>query len=97
MAKVLTDAELADVIARAVQGGLIEEAAAYEHFLQDLGELVSSHFGGMRGSVGRSDGDFPWSCAFHIDESVPDDGGVYAAYDQDVTWADGEEATNAVD
>jgi hypothetical protein len=32
-----------------------------------------------------------WTCGFHIDDRVPDDGGVFARYDKDVAWKDGKE------
>jgi hypothetical protein len=95
MAKILKAAELADIVRRAVEDkNEIECADAYAHFLEDLGELICTHFGGVRGAVGMPDypGDeLGWTCGFHINECVPDDGGVFARYDTDVTWLNGEE------
>ena len=95
MAKILTDREMVDIIRRAVH----DEAEiccsdAYTHFLEDLGELICTHFGGERGLVGMPDGpddELGWTCGFHIDVCVPDDGGVFKRYDTDVTWLNGEE------
>lgn len=99
MAKILTDEEMGQIIYDATHQGeiaseghaVIECADAYECFLEDLGELLVSHFGGIRGAIGRPDADLGWTCGFHINECVPSDGGVFKDYDQDVTWTDGEE------
>ena len=95
MAKILKDTEMADIVHRAVHDkDVIEEADAYNRFLEDLGELICSHFGGRRGAV--SGPDYPgdplgWACGFHLNECVPDDGGVFARYDTDVHWINGKE------
>ena len=94
MAKILKDSEMADIVRRAVEEDVIECADAYARFLEDLGELICTHFGGERGRVAGPD--FPgdelgWACGFHINECVPDDGGGCRDYDTDVTWKDGEE------
>jgi hypothetical protein len=95
MAKILKDTEMADIIRRAVHDGeTIECADAYEHFLEDLGTLICDHFGGERGVVGRPEGpddELGWICGFHINECVPDDGGVFARYDTDVKWLNAQE------
>jgi hypothetical protein len=95
MAKILKDTEMADIIRRAVNDDEIDCADAYSHFLEDLGDLISAHFGSDRGCV--SGPDYPgdelgWTCGFHVNECVPDDGGVFARYDVDETWAHGKEA-----
>ena len=87
MAKVLTDSEMFEIVSNA--GNEIECADAYEYFLECLGDLIADHFGGIRGTVDGEDGQF--TCAFTVDESVPDNGGVFAKYDTDVTWKDGKE------
>jgi hypothetical protein len=95
MAKILTDIEMAEIVRRTVHDGdLIEDAAQYAHFLGDLGDLLCTHFGGERGRV--SGPDYPgdelgWVCAFHINDCVPDDGGVFAKHDIGVVWLDGRE------
>lgn len=96
MAKILQDKEMADVIQRAVHDDEIDDADAYARFLEDLGELICTHFGGTRGAVGGPD--FPgdelgWTCGFHVNECVPPDGGMFARYDADVVWRDGREAS----
>lgn len=92
MAKVLTDKELGEIIWKATHDETtIECADSYEHFLEDLAGLICDHFGGTRGNVGRPDTDLTWTVGIHVDESVPDDGGVYAAYDTDVQWKNGKE------
>ena len=47
--KQLTDLEMIKVISNAPNE--IECADAYRHFLEDLGDLIASHFGGERGMV----------------------------------------------
>lgn len=92
MAKVLTDYEMGYIIRSAINGE-IDCADQYLHFFEDLGELICNHFGGDRGVVGHDEGDgLNWTCGFHVNENVPADGGVFADYDTDVTWKDGEEA-----
>jgi len=92
MAKILTDREMGQIIHDAThRRDVIECADAYERFLEDLGDLITAHFGGTRGGIGRPDHDLGWTCGFHINESVPSDGGVFRAYDRDVRWADGKE------
>lgn len=93
MAKILTDREMADIVRRAVEDeGEVCCADSYRHFLEDLGELVCTHFGGEQGSVSPPDGDgLGWCCGFHLNECVPDDGGVFARYDTGVVWRDGTE------
>ncbi|VGO12395.1 hypothetical protein PDESU_00947 [Pontiella desulfatans] len=95
MAKILKDIEMAEIISRAVEDKtVIEEYEAYRHFLEDLGELICTHFGGEPGRVSGPayPGDeLGWTCGFHINEGVPDDGGVFNRYDTDEAWRDGKE------
>ena len=93
MAKILTDKEMGQIVFDAThRNDVIECADAYLHFLEDLGELIAAHFGGVRGGIGLPDGDgLGWTCGFHINECVPSDGGVFRDYDRDVVWKDGVE------
>ena len=92
MAKILTDKEMGQIVHDATHhGDVIDCADAYGHFLEDLGELLATHFGGTRGNVGQPDSDLGWTCGFHINECVPSDGGVFKDYDRDVDWEDGKE------
>lgn len=92
MAKILTDAEMENIIHRAVHYNEIDCADSYRHFLEDLADLICTHFGGERGEVQESDSDFPsWTCAFRVNECVPADGGVFANFDRDIIWKDGKE------
>ena len=93
MAKILTDEELGQIIYDATRenSGIIDCADAYEHFLEDLGGLICSHFGGECGKVSRPDFDLGWTVGFDVNENVPADGGIFKDYDQGVTWKDGEE------
>ena len=96
MAKILTDKEMGQIILRAIHDpGVIDCSDAYSHFLEDLGGLICTHFGGEMGTVGRQsrddDGNLGWTLGFHVNECVPSDGGIFKDYDTDVTWEDGEE------
>lgn len=94
MAKILTDKELAEIIHKAVHDdNVIDCNDAYEHFMEDLAQLVCTHFGGEVGTVSMPEYDeLGWAVGIHVNDSVPADGGVYKDYDTDVTWKDGEEA-----
>ena len=89
MAKILEDKEMASIIRRAIHGDEIDCQDAYEHFLEDLSTLITKHFGGEAGKPDFNEEIF--TVAFHVDENVPADGGVYKNYDTDVTWKNGVE------
>ena len=92
MAKILTDKEMGQIIHDATHlPEVIDCADSYEHFLEELGELIATHFGGVRGAVSRPDDGLGWSCGFHCNECVPADGGMFTDYDTDVIWKDGKE------
>ncbi len=93
MAKILTAKEMGQIVLDAThRNDVIDCADAYQHFLEDLGELLAAHFGGTRGGICRPDGDgLGWTCGFHINECVPSDGGVFSAYDPETSWKDGIE------
>ena len=86
--KIITDVEMAQIIHDAVNKDLIDDSDQYRHFLGDLGILIADHFGGFCGNVHAPEPEDTsrWACAFHHNECVPDNGGVYAKYDPDVTW-----------
>jgi hypothetical protein len=62
--KLLTDLELVDIIRRAPDE--IECADAYRHFMEDLAELVTTHFGGdvlyISGPVGANQQEQHFRC-----------------------------------
>ncbi len=99
MAKILTDKEMLDIIRRAVDESEIDCGDSYTHFLEDLAELITTHFGGTHGETTYNenfmgkDGEMggAYVTAFRVNECVPDDGGVFTQYDTDVEWRDGEE------
>lgn len=93
MAKTLTDKEMGEIIHKATHdASLIDDSDAYEHFLEDLGNLIADHFGGTFSVAVAPDEISPeWWCSFYVNECVPSDGGVFKDYDTDVTWEDGEE------
>ena len=90
MAKILTDKEMIDIVRRAPNE--IEDSDAYRRFLEELGNLIANHFGGERGTVTENPDDgLEYTCAFRINEKVPEDGGIYKEYDRDVIWIEGKE------
>jgi hypothetical protein len=88
--KLLTPVELADIIRKACTEDEIDDRDTYRHFLEELGALVAEYFGGECYAASDDSG-ADWFIHFKCDENVPADGGVYATYDTDVTWKDGEE------
>lgn len=106
MAKILTDKEMAQIIHRAVHDkSTIDDAGTYSNFLADLAGLICMYFGGDPGNVGVPDfssgraadalpNELGWTCGFHVNDSVPDDGGIFADYDTDVKWIDGQEVSD---
>ena len=99
MAKILTDKELGDIIYKATHdSAVIDDGDSYEHFLEDLGNLIADHFGGQRGTVDVDpDDELGFTVAFHMDVCVPSDGGIYKDYDTDVIWKDGVETKQGQD
>jgi hypothetical protein len=82
--KVLKVEEMIDIVSRAPRE--IDDLDSYRHFLEDLAGLITTHFGGECGDVVAKHDDMDWSCAFHHNDCVPDDGGVYKKYDTGVEW-----------
>lgn len=90
MAKILTDKEMVFIISNACDK--IDDKDQYMNFLEDLGTIIADHFGGNKGTVDYNPDDgLSCTCAFHINENVPDDGGVFKQFDRDVIWKDGKE------
>lgn len=91
MSKILTDMEMADIIHRAITDPwIIDDQDLYIRFLNDLGTLIADYFGGECGTTDSSESEY--YTAFHINENVPVDGGVYSKYDKDVLWENGVES-----
>src|SRR5687768_1218635 len=96
MAKILTELEIIDIIARAPEE--IDDARQYERFVEALARAVTDQFGGALGTVeyvGPEHFDparqklrayTPKSAprvsvAVHHDDSVPGGGGIWKGYD----------------
>jgi hypothetical protein len=87
VAKILTDKELLDIVRRAVEDDEIEDLSAYLCFIGDLASVINDNFGGTRGAVTYDPHDGLGVCvAVHRDENVPEDGGVYARYDEEADF-----------
>ena len=89
MSKILTDYELLDIVKAAIVGEEIDDRDTYIKFLEDIADVVTDYFGGEAGSADYEDEEY--YVAIRVNESVPDDGGIYKDYDTDVTWIDGKE------
>lgn len=85
MAKMLADTELAQIVVRATNEDLLDEADQYRRFLEGLGDLIADFVGAERSCV-SFDEDAGWLVGFNLNECVPEDGGVFNDYDTDVTW-----------
>lgn len=93
MAKIVTDRELAEIVVKIVeQPSLLCDEIYYQAFLEDLLALLCEHAGGRPGRVSPPDDDLPTTAAVHRDCEVPPDGGAWACYDTDVSWAEGDES-----
>ena len=95
MAKILTDQELGEIVWKATHDmEVIDCADSYEHFLEDLADLICDHFGGVPGKVSPPDDELSWTVGIHVNECVPAGGGIFKGYDTDVRWENGEELDN---
>ena len=90
MAKIITDTEMLEILRRDIEHEEIDDYDQYIELLTDIGQVIAKHHGGVS-KEGCYLEDGQYAVAFEIDENVPEDGGVYADYDKDVTWKDGEE------
>ena len=82
MAKVLTDLELIDIVRRAPDE--FDDSDNYRLFLDGLADLVCEHFGGSHGAPSRyADDELGWTVAITNDGYIPENGGVYAKYDEE--------------
>lgn len=101
MSKVLKDTEVLAIVQRIITGmDVIDDADTHARFLFELGELIAGYCGGDCIAVSRPSGDdddLGWCVHFHANDSVPDDGGVYAAYDVDVDVEEWRQDANRPD
>lgn len=93
MSKVITDTELLAILARVIStNDVIEDSHTYGKFLKDIGNVVASYCGGECVCLSEPPGgdglNNSWCLHFRHDQSVPDDGGVYASFDTDVSVED---------
>lgn len=98
MPKKLTDENLGQIVYDATHlagaEALIDDADQYARFLEDLGNLITDHFGGELVSYPNPDHDeehTEWAVEIGMNDSLPDGGGVFEKYDRSVTWGEGHE------
>lgn len=95
MSKVILDTEMVQLLEQIVYAHAIEDKDKYERFLRDLGDLYGDYLGAectraeMPDPAGVSPGDPSGltraACYFRATESTPDDGGLFAQFDTDVS------------
>ena len=90
MSKVLRDEELAAIIRNIVHRvNAIGTPSDYLDFVEDLGALIAKYCGGSVVTASCDMNDGLGHCVhFDWNHSVPDDGGVYACFDTDVSVAE---------
>lgn len=89
MSKILTAAEMADIISKEVKTGSLKDRTP--EFVTKLAGLIGEFFGGDPSEADYLDDELGYTVSFRIDERVPADGGVFKDFDTDVTWKNGEE------
>lgn len=95
MAKTLRDQDLIEIVSKAPRE--IDDADTYLRFIEDLAELVTDYFGGDVLKVRYIDGHRGESVvSIGLNDSVPDDGGIFKDYDPEILWEEGEERLSPV-
>ena len=89
MAKIITDKEMFQIVNDVINKDELDDGTQYTDFLRDLAGVIAKHFGGKVGNSDYEGGKY--YVAFHLNEEVPADGGIYKNYDKDATWKDGKE------
>lgn len=94
MAKILKDTEMLDIVRRTIEDNEIDDREQYLKFLDGLAGLITDHFGGLAGQpfYNPDEPDLEFGCSFKLTHDVPEDGGVFRNYDQDVLWEGGKES-----
>ena len=93
MAKIITDKEIGKMISNVCNDiEVIDDQDQYLKFLNDLAGVITKHFGGNHSKPFYAEGDgLGYTVAFNVNDSVPDDGGIYRNYDPDVEWIKNKE------
>lgn len=93
MAKIITGAELAEIVKRGCTEETLfcDDTTTHMAFVSAIAQVCCDYFGGDLGGTDYIDDKLGITVAIHVNESVPPDGGVWKNYDKDVTWTDGIE------
>ena len=84
MSKQISAAELGEVVNKLLAGnsGELEHARNFQGFMTDLASLVAQFCGGeVHKPASRSAEDETWYVGIHGNDSLPEDGGIWAGYD----------------
>lgn len=85
MCKVINADELVDIVRRAVSvyPPLIDDQDTYKAFLDDIAVVVTDYFGGIPHGFSLMQDE--WDACVCCNNSVPEDGGIWAEYDTDIS------------
>jgi len=90
MAKEIQDYNLIKIVRNSINTDLIDDADQYKNFLKDISNVICDHFGGEFVKV-KETHDGGYSVLIKANDSLPDDGGVFADFDKSVVWIEGKE------
>ena len=86
MSKQISAGEMAYIVADLLLApevvGELEEARAYQGFMTDIAQVVCDHCGGEVRNPASPLDDI-WYVGIHGNDSLPDDGGIWADYDKE--------------
>lgn len=90
MSKQITSAELATIVSALLTNpeslGQLAEYTAYQGFMTGIAKVVTDYCGGEVANPASSLDD-TWYVGIHWNDSVPDDGGVWSAYDVEADFS----------
>ncbi len=86
MRKLITDQELLQILHMVINERVIDDRLVYAYFLMSLASLIADYCGGEAISVSppAEDG-LPWKVTYQWNENLPEDGGVFANFDTDIS------------
>jgi len=90
MAKELSDKDLLSIVGKTIINDEIDDSDTYLNFLEDMAILITKYFGGDVISV-KYTKESGYIIYIGVNDSLPEDGGIFAQFDQSVVWKDGKE------
>lgn len=82
MSKIISNAELAEVVKKILDGesGEIDNMDSFESFMTSIAEVVCDYCGGEVRNTASFDGE-TWYIGIHGNDSLPENGGIWSSYD----------------